>query len=80
MTRLAWLVPVVLSACGRSGPEAMQATGTVEVRELDVSPQVPARVVRVLAEEGQLVRAGDTLVLLTQSTMRADIAQREARV
>jgi len=58
----------------------MQVTGTVEVRELDVSPQVQARVVRVLVEEGQLVRPGDTLVLLTQSTMRADIAQREARV
>jgi HlyD family secretion protein len=52
----------------------------VEVRELDVAPQVPARVMRVLVDEGAAVRAGDTLVLLTQSTTRADLAQREARV
>jgi multidrug efflux pump subunit AcrA (membrane-fusion protein) len=53
----------------------MRATGTVEVRELDVTPQVPARVVRVLVDEGHAVHAGDTLVLLTQSSTRADIAQ-----
>jgi HlyD family secretion protein len=75
-----WLLPVVLAACGRSDSAAMRATGTVEVRELDVTPQVPARVVRVLVDEGHAVRAGDTLVLLTQSTTRADIAQQEARV
>ena len=68
-----------LSACHRSDG-AVRATGTVEVREMDVSPQVPARVVRVLTDEGESVRAGDTLVLLTQSTTRADIAGQEARV
>lgn len=68
-----------LTGCHHSD-EAVRATGTVEVRELDVSPQVPARVVRVLTDDGESVRAGDTLVLLTQSTTRADIAGQEARV
>src|SRR6478672_5739220 len=61
-----------------SRPE--RATGTVEVREMDVSPQVTARVVRVLTDEGASVHTGDTLVVLTQSTTRADIAGQEARV
>jgi HlyD family secretion protein len=58
----------------------VQGTGTIEVRQLDVSPQVLARVLRVLSDEGAPVRAGDTLVILTQSTTRADIAGQEARV
>ena len=74
------LLLVLLPACDRQGNAPVRATGTVEVRELDVTPQVPARVVRVLTDEGAAVHAGDTLVLLTQSTTRADLAQGEARV
>jgi len=78
---LALLVPFLLAvACHRSGDGPIRATGTIEVREVDVSPLVPARIVLVLVDEGQAVRAGDTLVALTQSTTQADIAGAEARV
>lgn len=70
----------LVAACGRESGNVIRGTGTVEVREFDVAPQVPARVLRVLSDEGDLVRAGDTLVTLTQSTTRADIAQGEARL
>jgi len=69
----------VLLACHQSGRELLRATGTIEVREVDVTPLVPARVVRVLVDEGQAVRPGDTLVALTQSTTQTDIAGAEAR-
>lgn len=74
------LLLLALAGCHRSADEPVRGTGTIEVRELDVSPQVPARVLRVLTDEGEPVRAGDTLVVLTQSTTRADIAGQEARV
>jgi membrane fusion protein YbhG len=74
------LLLLAVAACHRSGDGPVQGTGTIEVRQLDVSPQVPARVLRVLSDEGGSVRAGDTLVILTQSTTRADIAGQEARV
>lgn len=70
----------LLAGCHRSGDGPVRATGTVEVRQMEVTPQVAARVVRVLRDEGDPVRAGDTLVLLTQSTTRADIAGQQARV
>jgi HlyD family secretion protein len=73
------LLLLALVGCSRSG-DPIRGTGTVEVREMDVTPQVPARVVRVLVDEGASVRAGDTLVILSQSTTRADIAGQEARV
>jgi membrane fusion protein YbhG len=74
------MVLLALAACHGPTDELVRGTGTIEIRELDVSPQVPARVLRVLTDEGQSVRAGDTLVVLTQSTTRADIAGQEARV
>jgi membrane fusion protein YbhG len=74
------LLLLAIAACHRSSDGPVQGTGTIEVRQLDVSPQVPARVLRVLSDEGASVRAGDTLVILTQSTTRADIAGQEARV
>jgi membrane fusion protein YbhG len=69
-----------IMACHRSDDGPVRGTGTIEVREMDVTPQVSARVLRVLVEEGDPVREGDTLALLTQSTTRADIAGEEARV
>ena len=80
MKNRSWLLLAPLAACHGPGDSGPRPTGTIEVRELDVAPQVPARVIRVLVDEGGTVRAGDTLVLLTQSTTRADLAQREARV
>lgn len=56
------------------------ATGTIELTQTDVAPLVPARVVRVTVDEGAAVKPGDTLALLTQSSLPADIEQRRARV
>jgi HlyD family secretion protein len=74
------LLVLAVAACHRGGDDVVRATGTIEVREVDVSPLVAARVVRVLVDDGQAVRTGDTLATLLQSTTRADIAQAEARV
>jgi HlyD family secretion protein len=48
--------------------------------EVDVAPTISGRVVRVLVDEGDAVRAGDTLAILTQPTSRADVAGRAASV
>ncbi len=56
------------------------ATGTIEFTRTDVAAMVPARVVRVLVEEGQSVAAGDTIAVLSQTGLPQDIEQRRARV
>ena len=66
--------------CTSDDPSRVEGTGTLEVVEVDVAPLTPARVVRVWREEGDTVRAGDTLVSLTQSTIQADVSARRARV
>lgn len=69
-----------LGACHRGGGETVDGTGTLEFVEVDVAATVGGRVARVLVEEGDRVRAGDTLAVLTIPTLEADRRQRLARV
>jgi HlyD family secretion protein len=80
MSRLPWLLLPLVLACRPGAPPPVEATGTIEVRELDVAPLLAARVLEMRVDEGDAVRRGDTLALLTQSTTRADIAHQEARL
>jgi HlyD family secretion protein len=80
MKSRSWVLLLALAGCSTNDSERIVATGTIEMVEVDVSPQVPARVVAVRAEEGQTVKAGDTLATLIQATTRADVAAHEARV
>jgi HlyD family secretion protein len=70
----------LLSLACRGDRTDVVGTGTLEVVEVDVAPMTPARVLRVWREEGDTVRTGDTLVSLTQSTARADVDARRARL
>ncbi|MEO8194791.1 MAG: efflux RND transporter periplasmic adaptor subunit [Gemmatimonadales bacterium] len=80
MKRALWMLAVVVCACNRPRPDTITATGTLELIEVDVAPLATAKVERVLVEDGDSVRLGDTLVILAQPTSAADIQQRAARV
>jgi HlyD family secretion protein len=60
--------------------EGRDAVGTIEFTQTDVAPTVPARVQRILVEEGATVHAGDTLAVLVQTGLPQDIQQRRSRV
>jgi HlyD family secretion protein len=82
MTRLASLAVAAafLSLGCRASDDALVAHGTVEIREMDVAPSIPARVERMLVDEGDSVTDGDTLVVMSQATLPADLAAMEARL
>jgi len=65
------------AACSRRDAPP-EATGTLEMTQADVAPLQPARVLRVLVREGDAVRAGDTLAVLTQTVTVGDVGVREA--
>ncbi len=75
-TSFAAIALLVIASCRRAPPSGVSGTGTIEIVEVDVAPLAPARVLRVMKEEGDAVRAGDTVALLTQATLRADIEAR----
>ena len=62
-------------------PLNVRSTGTVHARETTVvSAQVMGRIQQVLVREGDSVRAGQTLAVLDDSTMRASVEQAQAGV
>jgi HlyD family secretion protein len=58
----------------------IQASGMIEAREVDVGPQVGGRVVQVMAQEGQAVKAGDILFRLDDAQLKSQRAQAEAAI
>ena len=76
---IALVAASMISAGCRDEDPGIVAEGTIEHTEVDVAPTMAARVVRVLVDEGASVRRGDTLAVLTQPTLDAEIEARRAR-
>lgn len=71
----------VVESRQQEAPQAVRVTGTLHSRETAVlSAQVMGRVQQVLVHEGDNVAAGQPLVVLDDSTMRASAEQAEAAV
>jgi HlyD family secretion protein len=73
-------IAAIAGACARGSTNQLTADGTIELTQVDVAPFISGRVVAVRVDEGGSVHRGDTLVVLAQSAMPADIDQRRARV
>jgi HlyD family secretion protein len=69
---------IALAACA-SDPATLTVAGTVEIRELRLAPLAAGRVVRLLKDEGDTVRRGDTVAVLEQPGLQALIDQQRAR-
>src|SRR5258708_25118438 len=80
MNRTLWLGILLVSACSRAERDSVVATGTLEAVEVDVAPLAQGRVIRVLVNEGDSVRPGDTVAVLAQPTSHAVIEQSHAQV
>jgi RND family efflux transporter MFP subunit len=62
-------------------PVSLRATGTIHARETAVvSAQVMGRIQQVMVREGDSVRAGQTLVILDDAALRAQVEQAQAGV
>ena len=69
----------VVESRQQQSPQIIRTTGTLRARETAVlSAQVVGRVQQVLVREGDNVSAGQTLVVLDDSTLRASADQAEA--
>jgi HlyD family secretion protein len=65
-------------ACA-SPANRLEVAGTVEIRDIAVAPLAAGRVVRLLKDEGDSVRRGDTIAVLDQPGLPALIGQRQAQ-
>jgi HlyD family secretion protein len=77
---LVLVVAAVIYLAVISGRQAgpLQASGTVEAVEVAVSPELAGRVIEVLAQEGDVVAAGDPLFRLDATLLAAQRQRAEA--
>jgi len=80
MNRMLAGLTLLLLGLGCRESDGYDASGTIEFTQTDVASTVPARVARILVEEGDTVAAGDTIATLKQTGLPQDIEQRRARV
>src|SRR5206468_7593317 len=66
------------TAC-QADSTVLRVSGTVEIREAQLAPLTSGRLVRLLKDEGDTVRRGDTVAVLEQPGLEALIAQRRAQ-
>lgn len=71
---------LLIAGCTSPHPRDVEATGVLEVVEVDLALLTTGRVARVLVDEGDRVQSGDTLLVLEVPTLAADLAQRRARI
>ncbi|MEN4012490.1 MAG: efflux RND transporter periplasmic adaptor subunit [Bellilinea sp.] len=79
------LLATLLSACASIPGQAAEngvltASGTVSARQVSVAPEIGGKVVKVLVEEGQPVKAGDVLFRLDDASLQAQREQAAAAV
>ena len=71
----------VVESQEQQAPVSLRATGTVHARETAmVSAQVMGRIQQVTVREGDSVRSGQTLVVLDDAALRAQVEQAQAGV
>jgi HlyD family secretion protein len=74
----ALLFVMLAGACGRNG--AIRGSGTIELDEVDVASLVGGRVLELNADEGDTVKAGDTLAVLSRGEVSAELQAQLAQM
>jgi HlyD family secretion protein len=65
----------LLLGCSGGNGTSISATGTIEATEITLSAQSGGQINRILADEGQLVRAGDTLLIIDDTDWQYQLDQ-----
>ncbi|HET7789980.1 MAG TPA: efflux RND transporter periplasmic adaptor subunit [Gemmatimonadales bacterium] len=71
-------VTLAATACSHAS-STISVSGTVEIREIALAPLAAGRLLELRKDEGDSVRAGDTVAILDQPGLDALIAQRRAQ-
>jgi HlyD family secretion protein len=71
---------IVLTGCSDKHKGMLDASGTLESVDVNVGAKVPGQIVSLSVDQGSRVRAGDTLAVLDQVTLRMQFDQAQAGV
>ncbi len=72
---------IILSACGNNESDSyIEATGTIESTNVTVSSKNSGEIINMLVDEGSLIAAGDTILLIDNEATGYQLKQAEASV
>lgn len=74
------LMGMILSACGASNTSTLSASGNLSARDTSIAPELSGKVASIAIEEGQTVKAGQTLFQLDDAYYRDQRDQANAAV
>lgn len=81
MTILILLASLLIVGCGKkNNPDTIQASGNIESTNVTVSSKVSGEIKKILFDEGQLVKEGDTVMIIDHETLQFQLDQAEAGV
>ncbi len=70
-----------LDGCGNSNKsDRIEASGNIESTNVTVSSKVNGEIEKILFDEGQMVKAGDTVMIIDHKTLQIQLDQAEASV
>jgi HlyD family secretion protein len=69
---------IVVAGCNNNDGSRISATGTIEATDVTISAQVGGIVKQILVDEGTIVRAGDTLMIIDNTDWQYQFAQMQA--
>ncbi len=78
-TGYTWMALALCGAACGGDETSITVAGTIEIREVNLAPLVDGRLARLVADEGDSVRTGDTVAVLTQPGLEERIAEAIAR-
>lgn len=80
MRRSVWaiLCSILLYSCGNNNGEIITATGTIEATDITISAQAGGQIKKIFADEGIMIRVGDTLLVIDDTDWRYQLEQAEA--
>ncbi|MEW5797987.1 MAG: efflux RND transporter periplasmic adaptor subunit [Bacteroidota bacterium] len=74
------MLTIALTGCGNNHDGAIEASGTLEAVEVNVSSKVSGQLLHLNVAEGTTVQAGDTIAILDHDMLALQLQQAEAGV
>ena len=80
--RFAVILIILLSliGCGNGHPGMIEASGTLEAVEVNISSKVPGQLVHLLVSEGSVLQEGDTIAVIDTENLKLQLQQAEAGI
>lgn len=74
-----FFLTIVIVSCSDDSSGKLEYSGTIESKDLMISSQLPGKIESIFFDEGDLVKKGDTLLIIEHEKLNLQLAQAKAQ-